>query len=393
MRAEPAGRTRRALARRRRLRYTGGMWNYQHPTEIVFGEGEAEKLGSYVEGLGLRNALLITSPGFAARGEAAELVRRSKGRIVGTASEVEPNPTVENAEACARTAREAGAECIVAFGGGSVMDCAKAVGVLLHDGCAAVDLISGHSIRGMLPLVAVPTTAGTASEVSSGAVLSRKDLGIKKVFASRALFPRLALIDPILTHSCPPALTAASGFDVLAHALDALGNVKAQPFTDMFAAEAARLAFANLRAAYADGKNAAAREAMARASVSAGMAFSQTGTTGSHACSYILTAKYGIPHGEACAFTLDFWFEENAKARPELEPIARAVGFSGSAALAAGIRSLRRDLGLRSTLTEAGIPESGASEIAASAMAAANMRANVAVLSESALTAMLLARR
>jgi alcohol dehydrogenase len=357
------------------------MWKYRHPTEIVFGEGEAERLGSYMEELGLEKALLVTSPGFVRRGGAAEIAARSKGRIVAVASEVEPNPTVENAESCARIAREAGAECLVAVGGGSAMDCAKAVGVMLHDGCPAADLISGHQIRGMLPLVAVPTTAGTASEVSSGAVLSRKDLGVKKVFSSPALFPRLAVVDPVLTYSCPPDLTAASGFDVLAHALDALGNVKAQPFTDLFAVEAAALAFANLRAAYADGRNASARAAMARASVAAGMAFSQTGTTGSHACSYALTAKYGLPHGEACAFTLDFWFQANAAARPELEAFSRRIGFDGAGALCEEIRRLKEDLGLRTTLSAAGIPPEAAAELAAGAMAAANMKVNAAVLS------------
>ncbi len=356
------------------------MWKYKLPTEIVFGEGSSDNLGVLLAERGLKRALLLTSPGFVARGEAAAFTAASGGAVVGVASDIEPNPTIQNAESCARTARELGAECLVAIGGGSVMDCAKAVGVMLHDGCPAEALISGHRIGGMLPMVALPTTAGTASEVSGAAVLSWREKGRKSAFLSPALHPLLAVIDPILTYTCPPALTAASGVDALSHALDALGSVRAQPISDLLAVEAARLVFLHLRTAYASGDDPAAREGMARASLLAGMAFSQSGVSAAHACSYPLTVKYGIPHGEACAFTLDAWYALNARARPAMDDYAVALGFRGAEGLAAELNKLKRDLGLRVTLSDAGIGDGDLEALAEGALQAGAMKNNVVQL-------------
>lgn len=364
------------------------MWKFKLPTEIVYGEGEARSLGALLSERGLRKAVLLTSPGFVARGEAARIVRESQGAIIGTASDIEPNPTVENVTSCVSIARSLGAECLVAVGGGSVMDCAKAVGVVLHDGVASEALLSGHKVSGMLPLVAVPTTAGTASETTGVSVLSWKAKNLKTAVISPALYPTLAVVDPLLTHSCPPALTASSGVDVLAHALDSLGSVRSSPVSAPLAVEAARLAFGNLRACYRHGSDAAAREALARASLLAGMAFSQSGTSGAHACSYVLTVKYGMPHGEACAFTLDSWYRINAVARPELDSYARGMGFASAEALAGELNRLKADLGLKSRLSAAGIGLADLPKIAEESLAAGAMRNNVVQLTKEELIAL-----
>lgn len=369
------------------------MWKYKLPTEIIFGEGSSDNLGALLAERGLRKALLLTSPGFVARGEAAAFAASAGGAIVGVASDIEPNPTIQNAESCARTARELGAECLVAIGGGSVMDCAKAVGVMLHDGCPAEALISGHQIGGMLPMVAFPTTAGTASEVSGAAVLSWHEMGRKSAFLSPKLHPLLAVIDPVLTYSCPPALTASSGVDALSHALDALGSVRAQPISDLLAVEAARLVFGHLRAAFKRGDDSAAREGMARASLLAGMAFTLSGVSAAHACSYPLTIKYGMPHGEACAFTLDAWYVVNSRSRPVMDDYAVSLGFRGAEGLAEELNKLKRDLGLKVSLSDAGIAEGDLAALAEGALQAGAMRNNVVQLDSRGIVDLYLKKR
>lgn len=183
------------------------------------------------------------------------------------------------------------------------MDCAKAAAAAAAMDCTGLELLRGRPVTDALPLIAVPTTAGTGSEVGWGAVLSDHAANAKIAIFGSPMFPRLALVDPVLTYTVPPAVTASTGLDVIAHSLDAMCSVRANPVSDGLAVRAAKLAFENLEAAFRDGSDAVARERMAMASTIAGYAFSNTGTTGSHACSYLLTAKYHIPHGEACALT------------------------------------------------------------------------------------------
>lgn len=162
---------------------------------------------------------------------------------------------------------------------------------------------------------------------------------------------------------------------MIAHSLDALCSVRHNPISDALAIRAAKLAFENLEAAYRSGTDAAARENMAMASNIAGYSFSNTGTTGSHACSYLLTAKYRIPHGEACAFTLDAWFRKAARHRPELQELSRMMGFADADAVADRVAQLREITGMRSTLHAMGVPDTQAAldELVAAAAASGNM--------------------
>ena len=159
--------------------------------------------------------------------------------------------------------------------------------------------------------------------------------------ARKDVYKRQALVDPVLTYTVPPAVTASTGLDVIAHSLDAMCSVRANPVSDGLAVRAAKLAFENLEAAFRDGSDAVARERMAMASTIAGYAFSNTGTTGSHACSYLLTAKYHIPHGEACALTLDAWFRKDAVVRPLLHTLSRMMGFADANAAADRVAELK----------------------------------------------------
>lgn len=354
------------------------MWRYYQPVEVIFGEGEVKNLDKYMGERALNRALLIADPFIQQSGLAEKIASLSQGRVLDIISEVEPNPTVQNVDHSAERARELGAECIIAVGGGSSMDCAKSTAVAVKQGCSARDLMAGRAIQEALPVLAIPTTAGTGSEVTAGAVLSDKERGEKVALFGNAIFPTLSIVDPELTYSCPPAVTSRSGIDVIAHALDAMTSVKANPATDALAVRAARLAFENLERAVSDGSDAHARQNMSMASVIAGLAFSQTGTTGAHACSYILTSKYHLPHGEACAFTLDYWFRVNAKVKPELEAYASQMGFAGVEALCERIAVLKQKFGFKKNLAEAGIAASDLDEVVHSAMGSGNMANNMA---------------
>lgn len=354
------------------------MYRYYQPTEVIFGNGEAEKVGFYLEQKNWKQALMIADPIVEKMGLAKKIIEASQGRIVALTTDVEPNPTLENIQNGIDKGKQYDVQVVIAIGGGSAIDCAKTVAAAIAMDCSPKELFDGKTITTALPVLAIPTTSGTGSEVTAGAVLSDRANEEKKALFGVPLFPKLAIVDPLLTHTCPPTVTASTGMDVLAHALDALTSVKAQPATDALAIQAARLAFGSLEKAVKDGSDLRAREDMSMASVLAGLAFSQTGTTASHACSYILTSKYGMPHGEACVFTLDYWFPFNAIVKNELHDFSREMGFADAHAVGAEILRLKKKFGLKTTLKEAGIDRSEIDHIAESALASANMANNVA---------------
>lgn len=358
------------------------MWRYKQTTDIVFGSGESKNLGEYMAQFQLDNALLVAAPSAVRSGLSQQLVQSAKGRILGVFSQIEPDPTVQNVNACAELLKTLGAESVVAVGGGSAMDCAKSAAALVVDECTAEDyLLKTRVPEGMLPMIAIPTTAGSASEVSAGSVISWRERKIKAPVVSPALFPSLAIVDPLLTISCPPSVTAASGLDVLSHALDTLYSTMHQPATDLFALRSCALVFGYLERAYAQGSDVEAREKMSEASVFAGMAFSQARTTASHACSYMLTVNYGLPHGEACAFTLDSFYRINARVYPVLHDYARTLGFRDADDMADGIMKLKKALGMRTTLQEAGIALTDLEGLAQASINV-NMSYNIAPISK-----------
>ncbi|MBQ8053365.1 MAG: iron-containing alcohol dehydrogenase [Lachnospiraceae bacterium] len=354
------------------------MFKFYQPANVIIGEGELSNIGFHLAELGLERAFIVADE-FQLKVGTVSRVQESVGdRIVGVSTDVEPNPSLDNVTAASEKAATVGADSIIAIGGGSAMDCAKAVAVVLAEKCAPAKLLRGYQIKSALPVIAIPTTAGTGSEVTAGAVLSDKARGVKAAIFSPAIFPRLALVDPELTYTVPPAVTAATGLDVLAHSLDALTSVKANEATDALALKAIKLAVKYLERAVSDGGDKEARNGMSKASTIAGLAFSQTGTTGSHACSYILTSKWHVPHGEACAFTLDAWVKINAEVRPELNDFAREAGFRDADDLSAWLNKLKKAFGMRTTLAEIGAGEADLDEITDSAMTSGNMANNVA---------------
>jgi NAD-dependent methanol dehydrogenase len=333
-------------------------FQYSLKTSIVFGCGSVEKLGRYCAERGWKNGVLVADPFFRTNGLADAIVRYSDGAISAVFSDIQPNPSIENVDACVKQIECLNASFVVALGGGSSMDCAKAASVTAYTGKSVRAFHSENEpiCTAGLPILAIPTTAGTGSEVTNVAVLSDSEKGIKGPMASEKMFASLAIVDPNLTLSVPTRVVASTGLDVLSHALEGFWSKGHQPLCDAFAMYAARLAFDNLERAFFCGNDIQAKENMALASLIAGLAFGPPKTAASHACSFPLTNIYHIPHGEACAFTLDALVRINSEAESErMQQFARVVGFASTDAMADEILRLKRTCGMRCTLAEAGI--------------------------------------
>lgn len=329
-------------------------WNYAQPVRIVFGAGKVKSLPDEIKKFGGRRGVLVTSPSFVKRGVVQQLVSDSGGLLVDVYSSVSPNPDVRECDACCEVMRRAQADFVVAMGGGSVLDCAKAAAVFALAEAPALAYLNGSLPipARHLPLIAVPTTAGTGSEITCVSVLSDHERGIKAPLSADSFYPTLALVDSQLTLSVPRHLTACTGFDVLCHATEAYWSRWHQPICDALAVHAARLVLANLQAVVNDGSNAVARDHMAEASVIAGLAFTQPKTTSAHACSYALTRLLDIPHGEACALTIDHFMRINLEHGCErIDTFARLLGYADGYALADAYTALKRATGVRCGLT------------------------------------------
>ena len=324
-------------------------WEYVQPVRIIFGNGQIKKLTSEIAKLNGSNGLLVTTAGFVRRGMAARILQLSGGTIKQVYSAVSPNPTVEECDNCASILRDNQCDFVVALGGGSVIDCAKAAATFGLTSCATTDFLgTGKAIpQQHLPIIAMPTTSGTASEVTCVSVLSDHNRGIKSPMNSYGFYPTVAIVDPELTLTVPPHLTATTGFDVLCHAIEAYWSVNHQPVCSTLAVHAAHLALTNLRQAYKHGDDLAARENMAEASVTAGLAFTLPKTTSAHACSYPLTNLLGIAHGEACALTITHFIRFNANHGCErVTQLAHKLGYEDAEALANAIDGMREDTGM-----------------------------------------------
>lgn len=328
-------------------------WEYIQPVTIRFGEGVLAELKSIAEQAGYRRGLLVSDPFFTKSGLAGRIVQSCGGLIRAVYDQVSPNPETAEVDACAQKIRDEQIDFLVALGGGSALDCAKAAGSV----CFTNDSIRAYHGTGKplppehLPLLAIPTTAGTGSEVTCVSVLSDHALGKKGPIVSENFYPRLALIDPELTYTLPPHMTASTGIDVLCHAVEGYWSKGHQPICDALAIYACKSVFDYLPLAFRQPDHVLARRKMAEASVIAGLAFTLPKTTSSHACSFPLTNLLHIPHGEACALTLDHFMRINADADGgRVQALARELGCADANALAGRIHALKKELGLLTDL-------------------------------------------
>ena len=278
-----------------------------HLPRTKFGAGRLDALGELVRPFGQR-AFLALDPYFDSTGVgdrvAAILDREGIGVVKFT--DIQPNPSCFGADEAAALARECGSDFVVAVGGGSTMDFGKGVAVLAANPgtCWQYTERSDHEVlrpNEVLPVVAVPTTAGTGSEATHYAVFNNPEIREKSTIVSDKVFPELALVDPELTYSMPPQLTAATGFDALAHAIEAVISVKTTPFAQLTGIEAIRLVAAHLPRAVADGTEANARAALAWAATLAGAAIASGGVALPHAIAQPVSGLTGAPHGATIA--------------------------------------------------------------------------------------------
>lgn len=324
-------------------------FTYFQPVKVFFGAGKLEKLDEILSQLGLTSAVLVCGPHFEPR--AREFMAHCAA-VKAVWAGVEPNPRLSGAEESARLARECGADVIIGVGGGSAIDTAKFAAAIAMGEGSAEEYFAGKPFPVQrLAVIAVPTTAGTGSEVTQVSVINRGE--DKKTINNPAFLPRAAIVDSALMRSVPPRTTMMTGLDALSHALEGYWSRNHQPVTDLYAVEAVRLVLANLERAYGNGADAEARDNMAYAALLAGMAFAQSKTAGCHACSYPLSMDWHMPHGEACAFTLSAFVRINRDAR--LDALCERVGLAGGTEeLAERIESLKALAGLRRRLSELG---------------------------------------
>jgi alcohol dehydrogenase len=331
-------------------------WDYVQPVKIRFGKGRVSEVKDIAKELNAQRGLLVADPFFFTNGLAEKIVRESQGMIVASFGDVSPNPDVTEVDACADIIREKNIGFVVALGGGSSMDCAKAAASI----ALTEDSIRRYHGTGVLmpqehlPVIAVPTTAGTGSEVTCVSVLTDHANGKKSPIVSDGFFPSCAVIDPELTYTMPPKVTAGTGIDVLSHALEGYWSKGHQPICDACAEHAAGLVFRYLYKAYLNPTDEEAREKMCEASLIAGLAFTLPKTTASHACSFPLTNLHHIPHGEACGMTLDYFARINARG-PEgarIDELAEKLGFRDTDDMADAIHELKEKMGLRNDLKD-----------------------------------------
>lgn len=293
-----------------------GMSVFQTAGKIIAGWGSLSQLAAEVEALGARSVLVVCDAVI----EKIGLVERVREQLaplgvkLGIFSEVEPEPRLAVVERCLQAIKEGGCDLLVAIGGGSSIDVAKAASILVTNPGTIKDYLGVNLVaRPGIPVAAVPTTAGTGSEVTPIAILSDEEDQLKKGVVSPYLLPRVAIVDPELTVTMPPHITAATGMDALTHAVEAYIsiNANASPVTDALALEAIRIISRSLRTAVANGRHREARESMAMASLMAGIAFANAGVGAVHALAYPLGAQFHLPHGVANAVLLPYVMEWN----------------------------------------------------------------------------------
>lgn len=340
-------------------------WWYKQPVIIQFGRNSISHLPEIIEEIKARKVMIVSGKHV----DASVIQQMRKWfpeQIKGVFTNISPNPDVEQVDECAQLMRDFNIDGVIAIGGGSVLDLAKAAA------CVAVTDSSIREYHGTMkllptngiPLVAIPTTAGTGSEVTSVSVLTDRKNGKKMPIGANGLYPKYAIVDWELTKTMPAYVTACTGIDVLCHAVEAFWSTGHQPITDALAVDAIKNVFKYLPVAFKNGDDDIAREKMCEASLLAGLAFGIPKTTGSHACSFPLTNLYHIPHGEACALTLDYFLEYNAKfPEARIEQLVNALGMASSSTLGNAIKQLKRQLKLRENLKDLHLAEEQIEEL------------------------------
>lgn len=334
------------------------MFNYYMPSQLCFGAGVSRDAAQYIKG---DSVLIISDPFLYNNGVAKEIGASLKGKKAAYFSAIEPNPSCESVDAAAAKARAVKADCVIGLGGGSALDVAKMVSCLTTNEGSIYDYYAGGSSvldKRKTTLICIPTTAGTGSEVTNVGVFTNKKAGLKMPMVNDQFWADYALVDYQLTYTLPKAVTASTGMDAFCHAIEAYWNKAAIPICDMLAMRAMKLVLDNIRTACHEPQNDRARSNMMEASLLAGIAFSQTRTTGIHALSFPLTTEFHASHGVACAVTLPAFIKISVEQEAQkMQSIAAFLGYNSVNELADAVEQLMQDIGLPVRLSEIGVQE------------------------------------
>jgi alcohol dehydrogenase class IV len=341
---------------------------FYSPTRVDYGVNSAADVAVELGDLGCRRAVIVTDRFLLENTDLVTKLERALGTMsAGIFADVPPDSGVHVVDQGYEFARDRGAEGVVSIGGGSVIDTAKGVALLLREGGSLLDYLGFQMLtRKVAPHVCLPTTAGTGSEVTYIAVIKDHEKKQKLLFGDHHLIPDVAILDPLLTVGLPPDLTAATGMDALSHAVEAITSSQREPLSDALGLHAIRLVKQWLPLAVKDGADVKARGHMLVAATLAGAAFSNAQVGLVHAIAHTVGARHGVHHGLANAVAMPYVMRfNNSDVAEEQATIAEALGLDvrgmtvEQAGLAAAdeVARLVTDLGLATTLREAGVPE------------------------------------
>jgi alcohol dehydrogenase class IV len=351
------------------MRYTGDLsFLHSSPTKVVFGHKSLNELPSEIDDLGCKRVLLVTDTVLATKTDLVERARKALGRrFAAVFSDVQPDSSVATVDRGAQAAKQAGADAIVSIGGGSSIDTAKAMAIVHTEGGSLRDHQGFQGLsRATTPHVAIPTTAGTGSEVTKHAVIRDEALQQKLLFGDFHIYPRVAILDPGLTVGMPAPITAGTGLDALTHAFESLHAMQAEPIADALALHAIVLISGHIRRTIDAPTDIVARGQMLLAATMAGMAFDNAQVGLVHAIAHTVGARHHVHHGTANAIALPHVLRFNADVAAEAYRQAGTAmgvdsrGLSDEAAVeivARAVSKLVADVGLPTRYRDVGVPE------------------------------------
>lgn len=363
------------------LSRTARQIDYQPRTRLVYGESTVEQVGTLAKELGSRNVLLVTDPGIVKAGHAGrvEQLLRKSGLEVVIFDQVRENPTTRDVDDCVSVAKSRPIDLLVGLGGGSAMDTAKGCNFLLTNGGRMHDYWGvGKASKPMLPFIAIPTTAGTGSECQCAALIADENSHQKMACLDPKAAARVAILDPVLTLSQPQQVTAHTGIDAIAHAVETAVTTKRNPLSLMFSHEAFKLTVRSLETVLRESSDVEARGRMLLGAALAGTAIENSMLGAAHAAANPLTAHYGIVHGEAVGIMLPLVVRFNAAdpdaqlayaelaSAPEIACVSDGLGDAINA-LIARLISLLNAAQIARSLTDHGVPRGEIPTLAAEA--------------------------
>lgn len=362
-------------------------FTFSVPQNILFGEGVLKELPGAAGKLGGKHGFIISGPTLKKLGVVGrcEEILEQAGIKVSMFCETEGNPSVETVERASQAFKESGADFLVALGGGSPMDVAKAVGVVAKYGGSITEYEGADKVPGaIIPLIAIPTTAGTGSEVTAFSVITDHKRNYKLTVFSYELIPAYALLDPTLLTSAPASVAAACGVDALIHAEEAYVSLDASPFSEAMSEKAMELIGRSIRTYVADRSNREAASDMLAGSLFAGLAFSWARLGNIHAMSHPVSAFYNVPHGVAngilfpyvVKYNEEVAFEKYRKIYNDISTEKKSAEEFSKGMLEQAVRELNKQLGIPAKLSDVGVTREHFSQMTEDAMKSGNIAVN-----------------